>query len=56
MMLINPTFVANDRYSLNKIARNKEQVIGATMTVEKWNHSQVCRWISKSRANRQRRN
>jgi len=41
MMMINPTLVTNDRYSLNKVARNKEQVIGAAMTVEQWVHTQV---------------
>ncbi len=41
MIMINSTLVTNDRYSLNKIARNKEQVIGAVMTVEQWTHSQV---------------
>jgi hypothetical protein len=38
---MNPTFITNDRYSLNKIAMNKEQVIGAVLTVEQWNHTQV---------------
>jgi hypothetical protein len=42
MMVINPTLVTNDRYSSNQVARNKEQVIGAAMTVEQWTHTQVC--------------
>lgn len=41
MMMINPTLVTNDRYSSTKIAKNKEQVIGATMIVEQWTHTQV---------------
>lgn len=41
MMMINPTLIKNDRYSSNRIARNKEQVIGATMIVEQWTHTQV---------------
>ncbi len=41
MMMINSTLVTNDRYSSKKIARNKEQVIGAAMTVEQWTHTQV---------------
>jgi hypothetical protein len=38
---INPAFVTNDRCSSNKIAMNKEQVSGAVLTVEQWNHTQV---------------
>jgi hypothetical protein len=41
VMMINPTLITDDRYSLKQIARNKEQVIGAAMTVEQWNHTQV---------------
>jgi hypothetical protein len=43
MIMINPILVANDRYSSNKITRNKEQIIGAAMTVEQWSHAQVCK-------------
>jgi hypothetical protein len=42
MIMINPILIKNDRYSSSKIARNKEQVIGATMIVEQWTHTQVC--------------
>jgi hypothetical protein len=41
MKMINSTLITNDRYSSKKIARNKEQVIGAAMTVEQWTHTQV---------------
>jgi hypothetical protein len=41
MITINPILVKNDRYSSSIIAKNKEQVIGATMIVEQWTHTQV---------------
>jgi len=39
--MINPKLFTTDRHSSSRIARNKEQVIAAVMTVEQWNHTQV---------------
>ncbi|CAF1108203.1 unnamed protein product [Rotaria sp. Silwood1] len=47
MMMINPTLITNDRYSSNKITRNKEQVIGAVIIAEQWNHAQRCQLIER---------
>ncbi|CAF4629169.1 unnamed protein product [Rotaria socialis] len=47
MMMINPVLITNDRYSSNKIAWNKEQVIAAVMIAEQWNHGQRCRLIER---------
>lgn len=41
MITINPIFFSNDRALSTRIARNKEQIIGATTSVQQWNHSQV---------------
>ena len=47
MITINPIFVSNDRALSTRIARNKEQIIGATTTVQQWSHTQVGDWANQ---------
>lgn len=46
-LMLNPTLIKHDRFSSNRLARNKEQVIGAVMIVEHWNHSQVLIYLNR---------
>lgn len=41
IMVIDPKLFTNDRQSSSRIARNKERVLGAVITVEQWTHTQV---------------
>ena len=38
---INPVLMVSDRHVSTQVTMNKEQVLGAVMTVEQWSHSQV---------------